>query len=58
MELPMDYCRERHRLSPGSASLPKQHGVGENESLTHWTVQRSVDLLETRDPTRSLRLPT
>ncbi len=70
MELPMDYYRERHRLSVGSASLPKEHGVGENEmqavistvheneSLTHWTVSRSVDFLETRDPTRPFFLWT
>jgi arylsulfatase A-like enzyme len=70
MELPMDYYRERHRLSEGARSLPKEHGVGENEmqavistvheneSLTHWTVSRSVDFLETRDPTRPFFLWT
>ncbi len=70
MELPMDYYRERHRNSPGAASLPKEHGVGENEmqpvistvheneSLTHWTVARSIDFLETRDPTRPFFLWT
>ena len=70
MELPMDYYRERHRLSSGAASLPKQHGIGENEmyavistvheseSLTHWTVARSIDFLETRDPTRPFFLWT
>jgi hypothetical protein len=29
MELPMDYCRERHRDAP--SGLPKEHGIGENE---------------------------
>ena len=70
MELPMDYYRERHRLSAGGSGLPKQHGVGENEmhavistvhendSLTHWTVQRSIDFIETRDPTRPFFLWT
>jgi arylsulfatase len=70
MELPMDYYRERHRLSVGDASLPKEHGVGENEmqavistvhendSLTHWTVRRSIDFLETRDSTRPFFLWT
>ena len=70
MELPMDYYRERHRLASGTIGLPKEHGVGENEmhavistvheneSLTHWTVSRSVDFLETRDPTRPFFLWT
>ena len=70
MELPMDYYRERHRLASGAAGLPKEHGVGENEmhavvstvhendSLTHWTVDRSIDFLETRDPTRPFFLWT
>jgi arylsulfatase len=61
MELPMDYYREMHRRG---GALPKEHGVGENESvpvistvseqdsLTHWTVQRSIDFLETRDESR------
>lgn len=62
MELPMDYYRQRHRESTGPMGLPKQHGLGENEmfpviatvheneSLTHWTVDRSINFLETRDP--------
>ncbi len=70
MELPMDYYRERHSLSSGPSDLPKEHGVGENEmqavistvhenqSLTHWTVARSIDFLETRDPTRPFFLWT
>lgn len=68
MELPMDYYRERHRN--GHEGLPKEHGVGENEitpvistvdevhSLTHWTVRRSIDFLETRDCTRPFFLWT
>lgn len=68
MELAMDYYRERQRH--GHEGLPKEHGVGENEmtpvlstvdeahSLTHWTVRRSIDFLETRDPTRPFFLWT
>lgn len=68
MELPLDYYRERHRRP--QEGLPKEHGVGENEmtpvistvheteSLTHWTVQRSIDFLETRDETRPFFLWT
>lgn len=62
MELLEDYYRnmERH----GGPTRPMDHGVGQNEmtpvfstveesqSLTRWTVQRSVDFLETRDTTR------
>jgi arylsulfatase A-like enzyme len=62
MELTTDYYRECQEKGVGK--LPRQHGVGENEtvpvistveeqnSLTHWTVKRSVDFLETRDETR------
>lgn len=68
MELPMEYYRER-RLDP-QGGLPKEHGVGENEvepvistvdeihSLTHWTVRRSIEFLETRDDTRPFFLWT
>lgn len=68
MELPMDYYREQQRL--GTNNQPKEHGVGENEitpvistvheteSLTHWTVKRSIDFLETRDETRPFFLWT
>ncbi|MGE4489950.1 MAG: sulfatase-like hydrolase/transferase, partial [Kiritimatiellales bacterium] len=68
MELPMEYYRER-RLYP-EGGLPKEHGVGENEvepvistvdevhSLTHWTVRRSIEFLETRDDTRPFFLWT
>lgn len=68
MELPMDYYRERNRNARDG--LPKDHGVGENEiepvistvhesdSLTQWTVKRSIDFLETRDETRPFFLWT
>jgi arylsulfatase A-like enzyme len=68
MELPLDYYRERHRRA--HEGLPKEHGVGENEitpvistvheteSLTHWTVRRTIDFLETRDDTRPFFLWT
>ncbi len=68
MELPMDYYRERNRNA--LLGLPKEHGVGENEiepvistvdetnSLTYWTVKRSIDFLETRDDTRPFFLWT
>lgn len=68
MELPMDYYRERNRNA--QLGLPKEHGVGENEiepvistvneteSLTYWTVKRSIDFLETRDETRPFFLWT
>jgi len=54
---------------PG-ASPPKNHGIGENEmvpvfsttkdehSLTHWTVQRSIDFIETRTDPRPFFLWT
>jgi arylsulfatase A-like enzyme len=68
MEIPMDYYRERNRNA--DKGLPKEHGVGENEiepvistvheteSLTYWTVKRSIDFLETRDETRPFFLWT
>jgi arylsulfatase A-like enzyme len=68
MELPMDYYRDCGRHP--DAGLPKEHGVGENEvtpvistvdeahSLTHWTVRRSIDFIETRDETRPFFLWT
>lgn len=68
MELPMDYYRERTRNE--HLGVPKGHGVGENEiepvistvdekdSLTCWTVKRSIDFLETRDDTRPFFLWT
>ena len=60
MELPMDY----YRSLAGGQHVPKGHGVGENEiepvistvdevhSATTWTVNRSIDFMETRDETR------
>jgi len=68
VELPLHYYRERNRNS--QFGLPKEHGVGENEiepvistvdevnSLTYWTVKRSIDFLETRDETRPFFLWT
>ena len=67
MELPMDYYRACQK---NGAGLPKQHGIGENEtvpvistadeqhSLTHWTVTRSIDFLESRDSSRPFFLWT
>ena len=60
-EILEDYYRERRKLG---GRQPKDHGVGENEmepvistldeseTLTHWTVERAVNFLETRDPSR------
>lgn len=68
MELPLEFFRQQNRNA--AFGLAKQHGVGENEtepvistadelhSLTHWTVQRSIDFLETRDDTRPFFLWT
>ena len=68
VELPMDYYRERNRNERDG--VPKAHGVAENQiqpvistvhetdSLTHWTAKRSIDFLETRDPTRPFFLWT
>ncbi len=67
IELPLDYYRMMKKSGHG---LPKQHGVGENEiepvistvdeqhSITYWTVDRSIDFVETRDPTRPFFLWT
>ena len=69
MEIPMDYYRE-HNRNELTLGIPKAHGVGENEiepvistvheteSLTYWTVKRSIDFLETRDDTRPFFLWT
>ena len=66
-DLPMDYFNEMRRL--GRAST-RAHGVGENEmepalntlpeqdTLTHWTVRRSMEFLDSRDPTRPFFLWT
>jgi len=69
MEIPMDYYRE-HNRNEFTTGIPKAHGIGENEvepvistvhetqSLTYWTVKRSIDFLETRDDTRPFFLWT
>ena len=66
MELPMDY----YRSLAGGPHVPKGHGVGENEiepvistvdevnSATYWTVNRSIDFMETKDETRPFFLWT
>lgn len=63
MELPHDYYRAMARRG-ADAGVPKDHGIGENEmepvfstvpehlSATRWLVDRTIDFLETRDPTR------
>ncbi len=68
MEILPDYYRHMEKHFPHQ--LPKDHGVGENEmdpvistvddnrSLTHWTVNRSIDFLETRDQSRPFFLWT
>lgn len=68
MRLPLDYMREYDKKS--SVSRPKSHGVGECEiepvistvdikdSITTWTVDGSIDFIETRDPLRPFFLWT
>jgi arylsulfatase len=65
MEILEDYYRERRSLG---GPQPKTHGLGENEmepvistlpeqdTLTHWTAERAVNFLETRDPSRPFYL--
>ncbi len=67
MELPLDYFREKARYG---RTASKQSGVGENEvepvisaaaetdTITWWTVDRSIDFLESRDDTRPFFLWT
>lgn len=67
MRILPDYYREMARLG---GPQPKEHGVGENEmapvfattdetrSVTHWTAEKSIDFLETRDTTRPFFLWT
>lgn len=62
MELPLDYMRLHDKNQ--NLAKPKAHGVGEceiepvistvheNDSLTHWIVEQSIDFIETRDTTR------
>lgn len=68
MTLPLDYMRMYDKNQ--ECARPKIHGVGECEiepvlstvdvkdSITTWTVDGSVDFLETRDPTRPFFLWT
>lgn len=68
MEILEDYYR--HMAAHPEKGVPMDHGVGQNEiplvistvsetnSLTHWTVDRSIEFLETRDPTRPFFLWT
>lgn len=68
MELLEDYYRDMARNT--HRGVPMNHGLGQNEmepgistvhethSLTHWTVDRSIDFLQTRDDTRPFFLWT
>jgi arylsulfatase A-like enzyme len=68
MELLHDYYRLAAKHPEWG--VPMNHGLGQNEmqpaiatvdeshSLTHWTVERSIDFLETRDSTRPFFLWT
>ena len=68
MEILEDYYREM-AMHP-ERGRPTDHGLGQNEmepaiasveeshSLTHWTVDRSINFLETRDTTRPFFLWT
>ncbi|MCX7590687.1 MAG: sulfatase-like hydrolase/transferase, partial [Kiritimatiellae bacterium] len=44
--IPMDHGLAQNTMEPGISTVEESH------SLTHWTVERSVDFLETRDDTR------
>lgn len=62
MELPIDYMRHYDKMQ--NTVKPKAHGLGEcliepvistvheNDSITHWITERSIDFIETRDTTR------
>jgi arylsulfatase len=68
MEILQDYYRFMARHP--ERGVPMDHGVGQNEmepvlstvreeySLTHWTVERSIEFLETRDTSRPFFLYT
>ncbi len=68
MILPLDYMREYDKKQ--DQAKPKAHGMGEcpsvpgistvheNDSMTHWIVEKSIDFLETRDTTRPFFLWT
>lgn len=43
---PMDHGLGQNEMEPAMAT------VSENETITHWTVERGIRFLETRDPTR------
>lgn len=67
MEILADYYRWMEKIG---GSPPLNHGVGQNEmqpvlssceehhSITNWTVDRSIDFIETRDSTRPFFLWT
>lgn len=62
MELPLDYMRMHDKNQ--QVAHPKAHGLGEcsiepvistvpaKDSITTWTVDQSIDFIETRDPLR------
>lgn len=62
MELAIDYMRHYDKMQ--NRAKPKAHGLGEcliepvistvheNDSITHWITERSIDFIETRDTTR------
>ncbi len=66
-DLPMDYFNEMRKRGKIST---RSHGIGENEvepvintipetdTLTHWTVDKSMDFIENKDPTRPFFLWT
>lgn len=66
-DLPMDYFNEMRKYGKSST---RTHGIGENEmepfintiderdTLTHWIVDKSVEFIENRDPTRPFFLWT
>jgi arylsulfatase A-like enzyme len=68
MEILEDYYR--YMAAHPEKGVPMNHGVAQNEmspvistvdetnSLTHWTIDRSIDFLETRDNTRPFFLWT
>jgi len=68
MEILEDYYREMQRHP--EKGIPADTGLGQNQmepgistvdesnSLTHWIVDRSIDFLETRDPSRPFCLYT
>lgn len=68
VEILQDYYR--HMARHPEKGVPMDHGLGQNEmepglstvaeehSLTRWTVDRSLDFLETRDPRRPFCLYT